>query len=86
MAPIFTKIEIKYHILWAKLDVAGIYYANKRVAIVGTTNFSYPELERLVLIPNGEFVGNEVNKIYKISLRPLPILGTLICVFSGFRG
>ena len=45
MAPIFTKIEIKYHILWAKLDVAGIYYANKRVAIVGTTNFSYPELE-----------------------------------------
>lgn len=44
MAPIFTKIEIKYHILWAKLDVAGIYYANKRVAIVGTTNFFYPEL------------------------------------------
>ena len=86
MAPIFTKIEIKYHILWAKLDVAGIYYANKRVAIVDPTNFSYPELESLVLIPNGEFSRNAVNKIYRTCLRPLPILGTLICVFSGFRG
>lgn len=86
MAPIFTKIEIKYHILWAKLDVAGIYYANKRVAIVGTTNFFYPELESLALIPTGAFMGNVVNKIYRMSLLSLPILETLICVFSDFEG
>lgn len=86
MAPIFTKFEIKYHILRARLDVAGIYYANKRVAIVGTTNFSYPELESLALIPTGAFMGSVVNKVYKTSLLSLPILGTLICVFSSFRG
>ena len=66
--------------------MAGIYYANKRVAIVGTTNFSYSGLESLALIPTGAFMGSVVNKIYRMSLLSLPILETLICVFSDFEG